>query len=187
MCLKVPIQIPDKCVPLSEPTFVALLLHLLEFSCSTRAKAFRVAWLSFALTKVAVFIYTFVMLVHTWKVTPVPFSIFCWVMLPCVAATQVHSVHLLRQITAKANRAKLDDPETGKMRLGLTDAGNKKSDGTVICSPEAHLIFNTESSHNAASNSFLGSDDSCIKNGSDDTTSVMTEEIDRVHSGASFR
>jgi len=140
-------------VYLAEPTFVALLLHRLEYPCSIRARAIQVAWLSFAVNKVAAFIYTVVMLIQTWNTAPAPFSVFFWVMLLCIACTQMHSVRVLYQIAAKATREKLGcDTTTGeKMKQGSNakDAGKTQSGCVAIVTYGAQVVVNTESPQNA--------------------------------------
>ena len=91
---------------LEQPTFIALLAHRFGASLEARAKAFRVAWISFAITKLLAFMYTVWMMAVHWDNTPLPFSVLMVAILVAVSITQVYSTLVLRMLSARMTEQK---------------------------------------------------------------------------------
>lgn len=96
---------------LEQPTFVALLMHRFGVRLSAVSFGFQVAWISFAVTKLAALIWTVALLIISGGDAPKPFTVVASIAAFLVAITQVMSTLVLRNLSnrveAKSKQLKL--------------------------------------------------------------------------------
>lgn len=86
---------------LEQPVFAALLLHRFGASPATRTRAFKVAWMSFAVAKALALVLSIVVLIVEWDMAPLGYSVGILAVLVIVVPTQVWSTIVLRKLAKR--------------------------------------------------------------------------------------
>jgi len=76
-------------------------MHRFGCSLGARAKAFKIAWISFATTKVLALTWTVWITIVRWNEAPTAFLVLMLVVTVAVSITQIYSTLVLRMLSAR--------------------------------------------------------------------------------------